>query len=153
MTYYSFYIFVLKDHRPSGRTTWPSDFSADQLVELLGSWPSSPISWSDYSALTSTRRSLCRRPVGWAARCSILCRPASQIIRRFIISYGEGSPAKLGTPRRSDSSCKSRHLSWGLPWWSDFTTFRQRCMPCVLSSCSMLFGSGCWSWAARWGPW
>ena len=36
--YYSSYIFELQDHRLGGRTTWPSGFSADQLVKPLGSW-------------------------------------------------------------------------------------------------------------------
>ena len=56
-----------KDHRSDGRTTWHSDFSADQLVGHLGSWTSSPTSWLNCSALTSTQRSVHSQQVGWAA--------------------------------------------------------------------------------------
>ena len=120
-SYIYFYImyysstFLLQNHHPGGRTTWPSDFFADQLVGPLGSWTSSLTSWSDCSAFTSTRRSLRRRPVGWAARCSILRQPIGRIVRRFIVSYAGGSPAKLGTPRRLDCSSLHHQLHWGSP--------------------------------------
>ena len=65
---------------------------------------SSPTNWSECSALTPSRRSLRRRPVGWTAHRM-----------GFIVSYAGGSPAMLGTSRCSDSSCKRRQLSWGLP--------------------------------------
>jgi hypothetical protein len=105
-----------KDYHLGGRTTWHSDFSADQLVGPLGSRTSSPTSWSDCSALTSTQRSLRRRPVGWTARCLLLCQLAGRIVRHlsFIVSYTGGSPAKLGSPQRSNSSCKDCQLSCGL---------------------------------------
>ena len=51
------------------------------------------------------------------------------IVRHFIVSHAgdstafgffvQASPAKLGIPWCSDSSCKSRQLSWRLPWQSD----------------------------------
>ena len=105
----------------------------------------SPTSWSDCSALTSTWRSRRCRPVGWVDRCSFLRQLTGrivrrfivrnararqlrwgllsvQIVRRFIVSRAGGSLAELGTPRRLDSSCKRRQLTWGLPWWSDLAT-------------------------------
>ena len=54
-------------------------------------------SWSDRSVFTSTRRSLHRRPVGWAARYLILRQPTGRIVCRFIVSYAGGLPVKLGT--------------------------------------------------------
>ena len=68
--YYPSYIFVLQDHR---------------------------LGWSDLSAFTFTRRSLRRRPVGWAARYLILRQRTGWIVCRFIVSYAGGLPAKLGT--------------------------------------------------------
>ena len=52
---------------------------------------------------------------------------ADQIACRFgfIDSYAGDLPAMLRTPRRLDSSCKSRQLSWGLPWRLDFATSRR----------------------------
>jgi hypothetical protein len=46
----------LEDHRPGGRTTWQSNFTADQLVGLFGTYSCSallslPISWLDCSVL------------------------------------------------------------------------------------------------------
>jgi hypothetical protein len=104
-----------KDHRLDGRTTWQLDFSTDQLVRPIDSWTLSPTSRSDCSVLISTRRSLHRRPAGrttralTSARRTLRRRPVGQIARHFgsIVSYAEGSPAKLGTLWRSDSSCKS----------------------------------------------
>ena len=100
--YYPLYIFVLHDHRLGGRTTWYSDFSTDQLVRPLGSWTSSPTSWLECSAFTSTR-------------CSLHCQIVGRTVHRsrFIVSYAGGLPAKLGTPRCSDSSCKSCQLRLG----------------------------------------
>ena len=58
----------------------------------------SPTSWSDLSTFTSTRRSLRRQPVGWAARYLIRCQPTGRIVYRF------SSSVTLG----------ARQLSWGL---------------------------------------
>jgi hypothetical protein len=94
--------------------------------------------WSECSALTPARRLLYRPPVGWTARCS----PTSHFsysslglygqLRWVLASYAgdfltfkffmQLSLAELGTPRRSSSLCKSRLLSWELPWWSGFAT-------------------------------
>jgi hypothetical protein len=78
------------DHLADGVT-------ANQLVELFGPHFCSAFtlpltSWFDYSVLTG------------------------QLVKLlgFIVSYAGGSPAMLGTPRRLDSSCKRRPLSWGL---------------------------------------
>ena len=82
------------DRRPGGRTTYRMDFIANQLVGLLGThscsvFTSPPTSWLDCSS-HGFHSQLC-----W------------------------DSPATLGIPWCSDSSCKRRQLSWGLPWWSD----------------------------------
>jgi hypothetical protein len=81
------------------------NFVANQSIGLFGA--------HFYSALTSSLTS-------WLDSSRSLLLDAhfatDQIARRFgsIVSYAEGSPAKLGTPRRSDSSCKSCQLSWGI---------------------------------------
>ena len=51
-------------------------------------------------------------------------QPVGHIARHygFIDGYAEDMPPMLGTPRRLDSSCKSRQLSLGLPWRLDFAT-------------------------------
>ena len=82
---------------------------------------SSPTNWSECSALTPSRRSLRRRPIGWTAHRM-----------GFIVSYAGDSSvfgffvqalsATLGTPRCLDYLCKHRQLRWGLPWWSDLAT-------------------------------
>jgi hypothetical protein len=60
------------------------------------------------------------------------------------------SSAELGTSRHSSFLCKSHQLSWGLPWWSGLLHLRFT-QAGVLSGCSTLFGSGCWSWTAHRG--
>ena len=75
---------------------------------------SSPTSWLDCSTFTSTRCSLHRRPVGWAARYLILRQPTGRIVRRFIVSYSGGSPAKLETPRCWNCSSLHHQPRWGL---------------------------------------
>ena len=74
---------------------------------------SSPTNWSDCSALTPARRSLHRRLVGWTAHRM-----------GFIVSYAGGSPATMGAPWYSDSSCKSQdHRPGGRTTrYSDFST-------------------------------
>ena len=88
------------DHRLGGQTTYRRT--------------SPPTNWSDCLALTPAQHSLCRRLVGWTAHRM-----------GFIVSYVGGLPVTLGTHRCSDSSCKHRQLSWGLPWWSDLATSHQ----------------------------
>jgi hypothetical protein len=85
----------------------------------------------------SVRCSLCRWSIGWTARCSPTSHSSYSLLGlhhqlRWVLASCAGdltfgffmqlSPAKLGTPRRSSSLCKSRLLSWGLPWWSVFAT-------------------------------
>ena len=124
--YYPSYIFVLQDHRLGGRTTWPLDFSVDQLVRPLDSW-------------------LRHRPVGWTIRHSLPLGAhftadqlvgllgtwffANQLVGLsivFIDSYAGGSPAKLGTSsvdslvgllRFADAAC---HVWYqGVPCYPD----------------------------------
>ena len=64
-----FLIFWTLSHSSPNRSTssassLPTNWSADQLVRLLGSWTSLPTNWSNYSALTCTWCSLHRRPIG-----------------------------------------------------------------------------------------
>ena len=68
--------------------------STDRTIRFM---TSSLTSWLDLSTFTSTRRSLRRWPVGWAARYLILRQPTGRIVCRFIASYAGGSPDKLGT--------------------------------------------------------
>jgi hypothetical protein len=92
--------------------------------------------WSERSALTPAQRSLCRRPVGWTARClptnhsnysslglhRQLCWLLTSCTGDFS-TFGfsvQLSLAERGTPRHSCSPCKSGMLSWGLPWWLGF---------------------------------
>ena len=111
--------------RSTGQTARFMTFVANQLVRLFGAHfylalTSPPTSWLGCSVLDSS-------PTNWSDRSS-LHRQLSWgllgvwIVRRFIVSHAEGSPAKLGTPRCLDSSYKSHQLSWGLPWRSDLAT-------------------------------
>ena len=97
-------------HRSTGRTARFMTFIANQLVGLFG------------IQIYST--SLHRRPVVWAARYWILLQPTGRIVRPFIVSDARGPPARLGTLRCYDSSCKRCHLSWRLLGQSDFATSR-----------------------------
>jgi hypothetical protein len=101
-----FSIFTL--HRSTGRAARLMDIVTDQLVGLLAAHfysmlTSPPTSWLGCSVLNSL-------PTSWSD-----CSPLHRQLRW-------GSPAKLGTPRRSNSSCKLCQLSWRLPWQSDLAT-------------------------------
>jgi hypothetical protein len=118
-----------KDHRPDGRTTWHSDFSADQLVGPQGSWTSSPTSWSNCLALISFRYSLSTdqlvgplgswtsSPTSWldcspltSTRCSLRHRPVGWAARCSTLCQ----PAGRIVRRFIVSYVGARQLSWGL---------------------------------------
>jgi hypothetical protein len=83
--------------------------------------------WSERSAFTPTRHSLCRRLVCWTARCSPTSHSSYSSLRLhrqlcWVLASWAGdfstfgffmqlSSAELGTPWRSSSLCKSRQLS------------------------------------------
>ena len=112
------------DHRLGGWTTYRTDFTANQLVWLLGTHSYSaitlsPTSWLDCSS-HGLHRQLCwglasyagdssvfgffystltLPPTSWLV-CSVLVSSPStgRIVRCFIVSYAGCLPAKLGTP-------------------------------------------------------
>ena len=104
--YYPFYTFVsqgrgsVNEHMFRNWTRWSSSGWSDHLSDRLH-----------------------RQPTGLTTQHSLLLSVhfiADQLVG-LLIAWASSS-ATLGTPRCSDSLCKRRQLSWGLPWWSDLAT-------------------------------
>ena len=95
--YYPSYIFILQDHHLGGRTIWPSNFSADQLVRPLGS-------------------RLRHRPVGWIVRRSLLLGAhftADQLVGLLGTWFFANQLVGLSVAS-SSATLGACQLSWGL---------------------------------------